>query len=977
MEKQYQRNCPNEASTCPDEQELQDFVSGILDPPSAQTVADRIDGCTECGLFASKCAQTTAATRSLASPRRVSENHSEESDDFVVSKPSDPNESGLASETQLEQLRDYQLLSEIGAGGMGKVYKARHSRLRRDVAIKVLPASLLDNDAAIARFDREMEAIGQLTHPNIVQAMDAGEEDGKHYLVLEFVDGVDAGELSRSFGPLPVAEACEIIRQAASGLHHAHCCKLIHRDIKPSNLLVSIDGEVKVADLGLALLQRPGGENELTMTGQIMGTLDYIAPEQIENTHDVDPRADLYSLGCTFYRLLVGSAPFAGTEYQSVLKKLKAHESVEPVGLRQIRSDIPKQLESIVHQLLEKKPEDRIQSAAELESDLLPFSVDANLGHLIQNRPQPKSKVASDNMRTNTHQSNSTTGTQSFAVASEAASETASFDLDSQSRGEAQKSEIQKVQQVPKRTWTKWAAAFAVCAVGLLWLVLGDQIVQLTSNKGLPVNKANDPTFLEDVNTPANDPTGMQVENAPTAEEFSPPTTPKEITDLVRWGLQQGLEIATWPHHFKTEDDLSGIEIDRVECVIVSTDKCESAAEAVSRFSKLSSLHTLRFVGNRQLNEAEIEAVHATKIQKLTLQCPVTDEQLARMPSTVSTELRLEQPNVTNETIRVVAQTFPRLKNLCVNADQLTRGGLAPLVNLPLERLQLSNLNSPISHDLLHSESLTLLKILSANEDPIRDLTFSNSLSGLDLSQSPVENKSLSTIANSKSLTWVRLKGTKVTREGVAELMRGRPDLAMETDWFGPALARQSGAYVISCGGEAMIGSEWKTDPSQFPPNKAGLIGMRVAVNKDNAQELVKIIRDQQPLRQIFLKLEASEFKTELLNQINVLPLLSILSLDGFALSETEILKVCDQHRFLLSLYLGNYELNKNIIERVSSLQKLTFFQSSSPSFDDEELSILETAEQLESLDLTGTSVTKSGIEKFQTAVPNCEIVGP
>jgi serine/threonine protein kinase len=209
---------------------------------------------------------------------------------------------------------------------MGTVYRAVHTRLKKPFAIKVLHIDRTADPHAVARFQRELEAIGRLDHDNIGRATDAGEVGGLHFLVMELVDGIDLSRLIRHRGPLPIADACELARQAALGLQCAHERGLVHRDVKPSNLLLSAQGELKVLDLGLALLshgRRASGE--LTATGQVMGTADYMAPEQWEASHSVDIRAEVYSLGCTLHTLLTGRPPFGGAEYDSVMKKMAAH----------------------------------------------------------------------------------------------------------------------------------------------------------------------------------------------------------------------------------------------------------------------------------------------------------------------------------------------------------------------------------------------------------------------------------------------------------------------------------------------------------------------------------------------------------------------------------------------------------------------------------------------------------------------------
>ena len=221
------------------------------------------------------------------------------------------------------KLGEYELGERLGRGGNGTVYQAKHTRLGRTVAIKVL--NRLGDDRAAARFDREMLAIGSLSHPNVVTAMDAREIDGVHFLVMEHVDGKDLSNLVRHGGPVSVAECCEIIRQAAAGLHYISQAGLVHRDLKPSNLMLSRQGEIKILDLGLALLDAEHfSVDSLTHAGAVMGTIDYMAPEQAEDTHSVDIRADLYSLGATFYTLLTGQPPYSGAEFDTPMKKMAA-----------------------------------------------------------------------------------------------------------------------------------------------------------------------------------------------------------------------------------------------------------------------------------------------------------------------------------------------------------------------------------------------------------------------------------------------------------------------------------------------------------------------------------------------------------------------------------------------------------------------------------------------------------------------------
>lgn len=292
----------------------------------------------------------------------------------------------------------YELLEPLGSGGMGVVYRALQPHLDRCVALKILPKERLRNPGAVARFQREMKAVGKLDHPNIVRAYDAGEVDGKHFLAMELVDGLDLSHLATRFGALPLADACELVRQAAEGLEHARSHGLVHRDIKPSNLMLSAKGQVKILDLGLAMLAEESAANdELTAAGQLMGTLDYLAPEQAEDSRAVDIRADIYSLGCTLYRLLAGEAPFSGPKFNTPLKKILAHARSRPEPIRESRPEAPEALAAVLERMMAKAPDDRFATPAEAAAALEPFTAGSNLPTLLAScRSIPAKPISSD-----------------------------------------------------------------------------------------------------------------------------------------------------------------------------------------------------------------------------------------------------------------------------------------------------------------------------------------------------------------------------------------------------------------------------------------------------------------------------------------------------------------------------------------------------------------------------------------------------
>lgn len=273
------------------------------------------------------------------------------------------------------QLGPYQLVAKLGEGGMGAVFKARHTKLGKLVALKILPPHVMSRGDALARFEREMLAVGSLQHPNIVQAHDAGDVGGVHYLSMEFVEGQDLQKVVQDKGPMSVVNACKAIRQAAQGLAAAHKLGLVHRDIKPSNLFVTKQtGQIKILDMGLALLSQEQVPAALTSTGQCFGTPDYMAPEQWSDAHTCDGRADLYSLGCTLFYLLVGHPPYPTETHRSAANKMKGHVMDPAPDLRAARPDVPEELDAIYRRLMAKLPEDRFESASELAEALAPFS---------------------------------------------------------------------------------------------------------------------------------------------------------------------------------------------------------------------------------------------------------------------------------------------------------------------------------------------------------------------------------------------------------------------------------------------------------------------------------------------------------------------------------------------------------------------------------------------------------------------------
>ncbi len=290
-------------------------------------------------------------------------------------------------------LGKYKLLEPLGAGGMSFVYLAENQLLGQRRAIKVLPKSKVTDSSYLERFYREARAAAQLNHPNIVRTFDIDQQGDQHYMVMEFIDGEDLSSLVKRLGPLPIDDAVHYLRQTAAALQHAHQAGLIHRDVKPGNLILTKQGQVKLLDLGLAKFTGQLSNLTIVHNETLMGTADFLSPEQALNSHLVDQRADIYSLGGTFYYLVVGHPPFPdGT----VAQRLVRHQSVEPPTLASLRPDCPIFLSQLCEWMMRKKVEERCRDCGDILEWLDRWQRDPNIALPLQQPGSPQPKTLAD-----------------------------------------------------------------------------------------------------------------------------------------------------------------------------------------------------------------------------------------------------------------------------------------------------------------------------------------------------------------------------------------------------------------------------------------------------------------------------------------------------------------------------------------------------------------------------------------------------
>jgi hypothetical protein len=349
------------------------FALGKLDAPAAETVHNHLAGCPDCRTVV----ETTPSDTLMGLLKRAA---AKPGDTPSLAKSilkgtlalSNPEFDVASLPAELRDHPRYRILRKLGEGGMGAVYQAEHRMMERVVAIKVISSSLVDSPAAIERFEREVRAAAKLEHPNIVRAYDADQAGGAMLLAMEFVKGRTLAEVVAAKGPLPIAYACQCVRQAALGLQHAADHQMVHRDIKPQNLMLTEKGVVKILDFGLAkLVSERLSRAGLTGKDMVMGTPEYMAPEQARDTASADVRADVYALGCTLFYLLTGRPPFTGGTALEIVTKQVIDA---PPSVTELRPEVPAELEVLIGRMLAKDPAGRPQTPREVAEALKAFT---------------------------------------------------------------------------------------------------------------------------------------------------------------------------------------------------------------------------------------------------------------------------------------------------------------------------------------------------------------------------------------------------------------------------------------------------------------------------------------------------------------------------------------------------------------------------------------------------------------------------
>lgn len=362
---------------CPDSGRLSAYLCGKISDHEARLIEDHVEQCRSCEKILDTIADDDTLLRPLFGTEQTQAWLPSELPELLQKA-----KISQAKEPPPRRLGQYEVLHCLG-GNMGEVYLVKHLRLSKRFVLKLLPRSIR-HQALAERFEREMLILGKLNDPHVVGATDAGEEDGVPYLVMPYVDGIDLSKLVQRRGPLPVAESCELIRQAAIGLAAIHREHIVHRDVKPGNLMLDSTGMTKVVDLGLARLNTESSadgslDDELTLSGAWLGTVEYMAPEQQSDARAVTESADVYSLGCTLFKLLTGYSPFSNENVRRPAADiLWDHRHTPPPDVRRFRPDLSAELASLISAMLAKEPKERPKDMKTVAQMLQPSAVAAS-----------------------------------------------------------------------------------------------------------------------------------------------------------------------------------------------------------------------------------------------------------------------------------------------------------------------------------------------------------------------------------------------------------------------------------------------------------------------------------------------------------------------------------------------------------------------------------------------------------------------
>lgn len=758
---------------------------------------------------------------------------------------------------------DYVLMEPLGKGGMGEVFKALHKTMAREVAIKFVALQVAKDAEALSRFQREVRAAAKLIHPNIVTAFDAGVDRKRPYLVMEFVAGRDLSKVLEKYPKIPVRQAVLWIQEAASGLACAHENGIVHRDIKPQNLLIDNKGHVKILDLGLARIASDIAQSrELTASGTVMGTADYMAPEQASDAKNVDHRVDIYSLGCTLYRILTGRAPF---ETDSMVNTLVAHRTKLTPSLKSARPDVPDALEQLYQKMMAKRPEDRIGSMKEVIEALQSLNTErvSTRGQAVD--PKKKNPLA------DTQASPADTPTLEIDLAS--------IDLNAVDLADSEASTLANIptpgvtvvgypttpywQTVAQSNQSHnnrrliWMGSIAgVLVVGLLG-ILGYTIVQLS-------NRKTDTIVIKE-QAPAT-------EQPPTQEPTLPPL-PDPFSDraAAEWALALGGKVRVLEPNKESYDvwHPAGLPATEFRVEGISVDNLAAVTDtSISQVRELTALRDLSIANTAFTDNGLVYLKSLASLRTLNVQgCKLTDKALETLAQRTELQSLLASGNLTDTGLKNL-HPLGKLTSASFNADGPTGVGLDSLVKFSPNLVTL------------------LTENFKVNDNDVGSLKNLGNLRVLGLINAPLTDGCVDKLAELKNLTQLILQGTQVSAEGLQKLQAALPNCKIYGGTYNP---RRNAIRKILMAGGKVIFSTVGFAPTQL--NSFNELPENFIVHTINLEGVRPLQLDGMAVE------EASELiltdsgigLTDLRRIPKHFPLLTELKIDGTLISDSEL----------------------------------------------------------------------------------------
>jgi serine/threonine protein kinase len=956
---------------CPNQHALSSYLCGILDEGSAESISDHLDRCDHCEQTIENLnAQQDTWVSKLRLPPPVDEFAGEVDlqgiEAFVVGlarRATSTGDAPVPDDLQGTTLGPYRLAAQLGVGGMGAVYRATHERLGKEVAIKVLTTTQTTDRKSIARFEREMRAVGGIEHPNIVGATDAGDADGRHYLVMELIHGFDFSRLAAGNDPFPVASACELIRQAACGLEAAHRLGMVHRDIKPSNLMLAKPRTpndpplVKVLDLGLALLSSESETtgHELTMAGQVMGTLDFMAPEQATGSQRVDHRADVYALGATLYRLLCGTAPLPRNG--TMMQQLFAIANTTPASIESARTDIPKGLADLIGRMLRKDASERPQSASEVAIALLPFCDQHDLPALLAAQPQDSIAATLDPSLEQTITTGDE-GTSPSAIDSASGNSRLTSPVCVAAETAIAKKALAAPGGSSRTPWVRWAVA--AVPGGFLLAMLG--VFAFSTPHGTLIVEVNDPDIAVGV----------------VGESIS-------ITDNTN---KQSIQLAAGEHQltvtcgaltFQTPD----FEMMRGENVVLTVRRTDQSIEVLKNHddqpwtSHLVDQPVKPTDPKKDISPSldansravawlldigatvRLENVPGKPLVQSVDELPTSGYQLE-----VSMQDNLGFHNAENQSLagadRIVSLTCHYLGDQGVEANDLA--AIATLPNLKTLRLTLAPQCQaedvkPLG-ELKRLQTLSLIPLTPTNSDPYNDQLAAvvgrfSGLQSLNIGATscPLTDAGVAELESLVGLTELQLMGGSFSDSAVSRLVSKLDNLKQLTV-EGQSL---QGDFIASIQAKDELQQLTLFLPSLSPTN----------------MQAIGEMKSLEGLAFIYTK----TIDTPTLGIIEQLPRLSRLTFHGTGITRPGLAMVAKCPDLVLLSLANNQHISDGDLGELSNLQKLINLSvSQCPNISDESVDDLLALGALQTLQVGNSGITPAGVERIKSLKPTLQV---